>query len=132
MKSSAMRWTLPPVATTSDSNVKASNARTPSTTSKKDGFRDDPGARMLERKSFSDDGVCWDVSLSESLSAAGSSIADVMQYRSHNNVSDRRGGTAPGTRQPGIPDRASSLELQVFNLPRKGRHLKSFSAPAAA
>ena len=63
---------------TSDSNVKASNARTPSTTSKKDGFREDPGARMLERKSFSDGDVCWDVSLSESRSV-GSSIADTVQ-----------------------------------------------------
>ena len=58
IKSSAIRWGLPPVAMTSESNVRVSSARTPSTTSRNVGFRDDPGARMLERKSASGDDAC--------------------------------------------------------------------------
>jgi hypothetical protein len=50
MTRSAIRWTLPPVAMTSETNVRASNARTPSTTSRNVGCRDDPGASMLDRK----------------------------------------------------------------------------------
>lgn len=53
MKSNAIRWTLPPVAIASEPNVRDSNARTTSTTSRKVGFKDEPGARMLERKSLS-------------------------------------------------------------------------------
>lgn len=55
MKSRAIRWTLPPVTMASDPNVRESNARTPSTASRNVGFRDDPGARILERKSLSGD-----------------------------------------------------------------------------
>ena len=53
MKSNAIRWTFPPVAMASEPKVRESNAKTTSTTSRKVGFRDEPGARMLERKSLS-------------------------------------------------------------------------------
>ena len=53
MMSNAIRWTLPPVTMASEPNVKESNARMTSTMSRKFGFRDEPGARMLERKSLS-------------------------------------------------------------------------------
>lgn len=53
MKSNAIRWTLPPVTMASKPKVRESNARTTSTTRRKVGFRDEPGARMLERKSLS-------------------------------------------------------------------------------
>ena len=51
MKSNAIRWTFPPVAMASEPKVRESKARTTSTTSRKVGFSDEPGARMLERKS---------------------------------------------------------------------------------
>ena len=53
MKSNAIRWKLPPVAMASEPKVRESSARTTSTTSRKLGFRDEPGARMSERKSLS-------------------------------------------------------------------------------
>jgi len=51
MKSNAIRWRLPPVTMANEPKVRESNARTTSTTSRNVGFRDEPGARMLERKS---------------------------------------------------------------------------------
>jgi hypothetical protein len=56
MKSNAIRWTLPLVAMASEPKVRESNARTTLMTSRKLGFRDKPGARMLEKKSLSVDG----------------------------------------------------------------------------
>ena len=54
IKSSAIKWTFPRVMKTSEPNVRESNARTPSTTSRNVGLRDEPGSRMLEKKSLSD------------------------------------------------------------------------------
>lgn len=54
IRSSAIGWTLPPVTTISETSVNASNASTPSTMSKKVGFRDEPGVRTVERKSLPD------------------------------------------------------------------------------